>query len=414
MSATNPRRPAVSFPSALSSRERWLEPFDWYREMRAESPVRYDAERDLYDVFRYDDVKGVLDDDTVFSSDPLTMPDFEAELQQQDEQPPPVFDTMLFADPPEHSRLRGVVEEFFRPRAIRTMADEIEHLTEQYLDTAEATDSDEIDLVSALAYPMPVDVIATMLGVPTADRAQFKRWSDTLIERPTANTEAALEEFQERQQAVQREMSEYFSTLIETRQAEPQDDLITALIEAQADEKRLSDREMVGFCTLLLVAGNITTTNLITNAMRCLGNRPKLRSALAAGERDASRVIEETLRYRSPVQALFRVTTEPVELGGEEIPAESGVVVWLGSANRDEQVFDRAGEFVADRQPNQHLSFGYGTHYCLGAPLARLEAKVALSALFERFETIEPVDTDLQPIRSSFIYGVEEYPIRVR
>ncbi len=398
MSATNPRRPAINFPAALSSRERWLEPFDWYSEMRAESPVRYDAERDLYDVFRYADVKRVLDDDTVFSSDPLTMPDFEAEIQQQDEQPPPIFDTMLFADPPEHGRLRGVVEEFFRPRAIRTMTDEIEHLTEQYLDTVEATDSDEIDIVSALAYPMPVDVIATMLGVPTDDRTQFKRWSDTLIERPTAKTEAAMEEFQERQQAVQREMSEYFS----------------ALIEAQADEKQLSDREMVGFCTLLLVAGNITTTNLITNAMRCLGNRPKLRSALAAGERDPSRVIEEALRYRSPVQALFRVTTEPVALGGEEIPAESGVVVWLGSANRDEQVFDRADEFIADRQPNQHLSFGYGTHYCLGAPLARLEAKVALSALFERFETIEPVETDLQPIRSSFIYGVEEYPIRVR
>ncbi len=412
MSATNPRRPAVSFPAALSSRERWLEPFDWYREMRAESPVRYDAERDLYDVFRYADVKRFLDDDTVFSSDPLTMPDFEAEIQQQNQQPPPVFDTMLFADPPEHSRLRGVVEAFFRPRAIHAMAEKIDALTETYLSEAD-TDEGPFDLVSELAYPMPVDVIATMLGVPTTDRAQFKRWSDTLIKRPTATTEAALKAFQERQQEVQQEMSEYFSRLIDERRRAPKEDLITALINAEVDGQQLSERELVGFCTLLLVAGNITTTNLITNAMRCFTSRPELLDALRDGTQTLSTAIEEALRYRSPVQALFRVTTEPVVLGGEEIPAESGVVAWLGSANRDEQVFERADEFVADRQPNQHLSFGYGTHYCLGAPLARLESKVALSALFERFETIEQVDADLQPIRSSFIYGVEEYPIRV-
>jgi cytochrome P450 len=208
-------------------------------------------------------------------------------------------------------------------------------------------------------------------------------------------------------------MSEYFAELIEARRAEPRDDLITAILEAEVDGHRLSEREMVGFCTLLLVAGNITTTNLITNAVRCFTAQPGLLDELAAGEQTMSTAIEEALRYRSPVQALFRVTTESVDLGRREIPAGEGIVAWLGSANRDERTFDRVDEFVPGRQPNQHLSFGYGTHYCLGAPLARLEAQIALSSLLERFETIEPVDTDLQPIRSSFIYGVEEYPLQV-
>ena len=405
MSAADPSRPAVSFPEALAGREQWLEPFEWYEQMRAEAPVRYDETRELWDVFRYEDVKHVLDTDSVFSADPMNMPGFEQEVAESGEEPPPVFDTMLFADPPEHGRLRGVAQEFFQPRAIREQADRIEGVTEQYLDDLD----NEFDLVSELAYPMPVDVIAMILGVPTDDRAQFKQWSDTLIERPTAQTEA----YQQRQQNVQKEMGDYFSTLIEARRADPQDDLITAVLQAEVEDQRLSHRELVGFCTLLLVAGNITTTNLITNAMRCFTAQPGLLDELRAGEEKLSTAIEEALRYRSPVQALFRVTTEPVELGGHEIPKGEGVVVWLGSANRDERVFDRADDFVADRQPNQHLSFGYGTHYCLGAPLARLEAKIALESLLERFERIEPVDTDLQPIRSSFIYGVDGYPISV-
>ena len=410
MSAADPSRPAVSFPDALASRERWLEPFGWYREMRTNSPVSYDADRELWDVFRYADVKYILDNDSLFSSDPSNMPGFAEETADSEAEPPPVFDTMLFADPPEHGRLRGVVEEFFRPRAIGEQADQIRQSTEGYLDTLEG----EFDLVSEVAYPMPVDVIAMMLGVPTDDRAQFKQWSDTLIERPNAKTEAAMEAYQQRQQETQREMSEYFSRLIEARRQEPQDDLITAILDAEVDGHRLSEREMVGFCTLLLVAGNITTTNLLTNAMRCFTAQPGLLDDLRAGEVNLSTAIEEALRYRSPVQALFRVTTESVDLGGREIPAGEGVVAWLGSANRDERAFDRAEEFVADRQPNQHLSFGYGTHYCLGAPLARLEAKIAIESLLERFETIRPVDTDLQPIRSSFIYGVEEYPLRAQ
>jgi len=410
MSASDPQRPAVTFPKSLSSREAWLEPFDWYREMRADSPVRYDDDRELWDVFRYEDVKHILNTDATFSSDPSNMPGFEEELADSGGETPPVMDTMLFADPPEHDRLRGVVAEFFQPRAIGEQVDRIQRLTEEHLNEI---GGGEFDLVSELAYPMPVDVIAGMLGVPTDDRAQFKRWSDTLIERPNAKTEAAMEEYQQRQQQTQEEMSEYFSELIEARRAEPRDDLITAIIEAEVDGQRLSHREMVGFCTLLLVAGNITTTNQITNAMRCFTDQPGLLDDLRAGEVTLSTAIEEALRYRSPVQALFRVTTESTELSGREIPAGEGVVAWLGSANRDESVFDRPDEFVADRQPNQHLSFGHGTHYCLGAPLARLETKIALSTLLDRYETIEPVDTDLQPIRSSFIYGVEEYPVRV-
>jgi len=237
MSASDPQRPAVSFPETLSSREAWLEPFDWYREMRAESPVRYDEDRELWDVFRYEDVKHILNTDAVFSSDPSNMPRFEAEIAESEGEPPPVLDTMLFADPPEHNRLRGVVDEFFQPRAVREQADRIQRLTEENLDEVGER---EFDLVSELAYPVPVDVIAGMLGVPTDDRPQFKRWSDTLVERPDAQTEAAMEAYQQRQQETQEEMSEYFAELIEARRAEPRDDLITAILEAEVDGHRLS------------------------------------------------------------------------------------------------------------------------------------------------------------------------------
>ncbi|WP_222915543.1 cytochrome P450 [Natrinema sp. SYSU A 869] len=404
MSSTDPQGLQV-LPDELASREAWLEPFDWYREMRADAPVRYDPARRTWDVFRYEDVKRILADDDTFSVNPRLADEF-----QEPDRPEEglLFETMLFQDSPRHDELRGVVNDAFEPRALRELEPEIRDFATDLLSEAVTGEDGTMDLVETFAYPLPVVVIAELLGVPAEDRDRFKRWSNTLVE--AASTDEDTKEFTERQQAAQMEMASYFFEMIKDRRETPRDDLMTQLVTRErADGSRLSEEEALGTSILLLVAGNITTTNLITNAVRCFSNHDLFEEL--RGDADLQTAIEEVLRYRSPVQAMTRVATEDVTMQDETIEAGDRIIVWLGSANRDERQFDDPGTFVPDRTPNQHLGFGYGTHYCLGAPLARLEAAVAFEELLERTATIELVDTELQPTRSSLIYGVESLPV---
>lgn len=396
-----------AFPEALTSREAWLEPFDWYQEMRERAPVRYDTTRESWDVFRYDDVKAVLDDDKTFSVNPRNAADFQ---EPEEAGQGLIFDTMLFQDPPRHDELRGVVDEAFKPRTIRDLEPHLRELTSDLLDEVLADGTEEMDVVGDLAYPLPVIVIAELLGVPAGKRDQFKKWSDTLVSAASADEDT--EEFLERQQETQQEMAWYFMELIADRRENPRDDLISRIATAKLDDgSTLSQREALGMCMLLLIAGNITTTNLITNAVRCFNNSDLLND-FAGDESALTTAIEEVLRYRSPVQAMTRIAQTDATIQSETIEEGDRVVVWLGSANRDERTFDDADVFRPDRSPAQHLGFGHGTHYCLGAPLARLEAKVALSELLTRTNDIELLETKLQPTRSSFIYGVESLPIQ--
>ncbi|MCO8246629.1 MULTISPECIES: cytochrome P450 [unclassified Haladaptatus] len=404
MSSSNPQG-LQAFPDELSERKAWLEPFDWYREMREQEPVRYDPVRHVWDVFRYDDVKTILADDERFSVSPRNADGFQ---EPEGEEAGVMLDTMLLQDPPRHDELRGVVDDEFSPRSIRELEPRIRELTTELLDDI-LDNGDEIDLVEEFAYPLPVIVIAELLGVPAEDRDQFKTWSDAIVS--AASEDENTEEFYERQGEMRQEMAFYFVQLMEDRRENPQDDLISTLVNAEIDGEPLSHREILGTCILLLVAGNITTTNLITNAMRCFDEDDTFDS-LTGDDKALTTAIEEVLRYRSPVQAMTRVAMEDVTIGGETIEEGDRISVWMGSANRDERKFDDADEFRADRVPNQHLGFGYSTHYCLGAPLARLEAKVALSELFSRVSNITIPETTLEPTRSSFIYGVDSLPIR--
>lgn len=404
MSSSNPQG-LQAFPDELSEREAWLEPFDWYREMREQAPVRYDPTRGVWDVFRYDDVKVMLDDDERFSVSPRNADGFQ---EPEGEEAGVMLDTMLMQDPPRHDELRGVVDEEFSPRTIRELEPRIRELTTELLDDI-LDNGDEIDLVEEFAYPLPVIVIAELLGVPPEDREQFKQWSDAIVS--AASEDENTEEFYERQDEMRQEMAFYFVQLMEDRRENPRDDLISTLVTAEIDGEPLDHREILGTCILLLVAGNITTTNLITNAMRCFDEDDAFEE-LAGDDRALTTAIEEVLRYRSPVQAMTRVAMEDVTMHGETIEEGDRIVVWLGSGNRDERQFDDADEFHADRTPNQHFGFGYGTHYCLGAPLARLEAKVALSELLARVSNVTIPETTLEPTRSSFIYGVDSLPIR--
>ncbi|WP_323173617.1 cytochrome P450 [Natrialba sp. PRR66] len=400
--ATSGQAGPVAQPNALSTREARLNPFPWYQEMREETPIRYDKDRKCWDVFRYDDVYNVLHDPQTFSSErPLT-------AQANDEADGMVFETMLNTDPPRHDELRKVVDDPFKPGAVKHLAPHIRDITNEYIDAV--VDDNEMDIVADLATPLPVTVIAELIGVPSEDREQFKQWSDTIVEGPEAATVSA-ETVKEEQLQAQTEMATYFTELIEQRRAEPRDDLISDVIHAEVEGSTLSEGETLGFLALLLIAGNITTTNLITNAIRCFADL----SDGIESVRDVASLelaVEEVLRYQSPIQAVSRVATIDTQLDGHDIEAGDRIVVWNGSANHDSDQFDDPDTFVPDRSPNQHLAFGSGVHFCLGAHLARLEARVALSTLFDRFETMHVSETKLQPVESTFLYGVQRLPVQ--
>nr|WP_238717456.1 cytochrome P450 [Natronorubrum halophilum] len=308
---------------------------------------------------------------------------------------------MITTDPPEHDRLRGFVDERFQPGAVRDYQPQVEEVLGDLLDNLEG--EERFDFVDEFAIPFPVIVIAELLGIPAKRREQFKAWSDALVARPEDGTQEEMKRVQRERQQAQQEMGRYFATLLEERRGGDGDDLVTLAANAE----KLSRGEKVGFCMLLLLAGNITTTNLLTNAIWCFEEQG-MTDEIRTGEIDHKRAIEETLRYRSPIQSLKRIAVEDVELNGQQIQAGDVVTLWLGAANRDPEIFDEPEEFWPERHPNRHIAFGTGVHFCLGAHLARMEADVALKQLLERFERVETDLSNLRPLNA--LYGLESLP----
>nr|WP_256490496.1 cytochrome P450 [Haladaptatus sp. AB643] len=364
--------------------------------MRRDSPVHFNEERQRWDLFRYEEIDRILGDHEAFTSDRSVLADDSARASDEGGS---ILQTMISVDPPEHERLRGFVNERFQPGTLREYRPRIEELTEELLDDIEG--DDRIDFVDSFAVPLPVIVIAELLGIPSDRRDQFKEWSDALVARSTDGTD--IDRIRRERRQAQEEMGRYFAELLEERRGGDGDDLITLA----ATTEELTQKERVGFCMLLLLAGNITTTNLLTNAIWCLEEKGMM-DAVRTGEIDRKKVIEEVLRYRSPIQSLDRIALKDVELNGQQIQAGDVVTGWLGAANRDPELFDDPEEFRPERRPNRHIAFGKGVHYCLGAPLARLEADIALEALLDRFETVEADLTELQPL--SGLYGLESLP----
>ncbi|MGZ4163985.1 MAG: cytochrome P450, partial [Tumebacillaceae bacterium] len=239
-----------------------------------------------------------------------------------------------------------------------------------------------------------------------------KEWSDTLVKGPDVNTDEAFAAVIAERQAAQKELNDYFGHIIEARRKQPQDDLVTALVNAEINDEHLTDQELKAFCSLLLVAGNETTTNLITNSIRYFTEDAEVQTQVRNNPDLIPSTVEEVLRYYPPIVAIGRIATKDVEIGGQLIKAGDTVVSWSGSANRDEAKFADPTRFIPDRKPNPHLGFGFGIHFCLGAPLARLEAQVALKIMLERLPNMQFVHgTELQPIPSPFVFGVKQYPI---
>jgi cytochrome P450 len=314
---------------------------------------------------------------------------------------------MLNSDPPDHTRLRRLVAATFTMRRVEQLRPRVEEITEDLL--AGLAGRDEADLVDDFAFPLPVTVISELLGVPYADRDDFRAWTAALLS--TDGTEKIVE--------AGRAMAAYLRQLIAAKRATPVDDMLSALVHTrdETDGDRLTETELVSMAFLLLVAGHETTVNLIANGALALLNHPDQLAALRADPTLLPGAVEEFLRYDSPItNATLRYTVAPVEIGGVTIPAEEFVMIALASANRDDDRFAGADRLDVTRPAGGHLAFGHGIHFCLGAPLARLEGQLAIGRLLDRFPDLALAadPDDLRWRNSTLLRGLESLPVRLR
>jgi cytochrome P450 len=312
-------------------------------------------------------------------------------------------------DAPDHTRVRGLVSKAFTPRRVAALGERVARLVDELLDGALAKGS--LDVIRDLGEPLPAIVIAELLGVPAADHREFKQWSSELLaEGPGRAFQAGA---QERTAALFGRLRDYMRGIVAERRRAPGEDLISGLIEAQAERDALSEGELVSTSLLLLIAGHETTTNLIGNGLLALLRHPDQLERLLREPALLENAIEELLRYDSPVQATVRIATEDVALGDDVIPKDAAALVLLGAANRDPAVFVEPDRLDLARENVRHLSFGLGTHFCLGAGLARLEARTAFRALLARFPRLS-LATDAPEYRPNpFLRGLRSLPVRL-
>jgi len=389
----------VITPDQLMTPAVFADPYPVYRQLRAQYPLSYfvppgtipgfDDPVRPWALMRYDDVYGALRDHQTFSSEDPRAGRFGPKL------------VLIQDDPPRHTRFRRLVNKAFTPKRVEALAPWIAGVADELLDEM---GEGEVDVVQSYTIPLPVKVIARLLGIPGDDYVTFKRWSDAFLAAISMPTEQRAQNLME--------MVGYFGQMAAARRAHGADDLITALVEAEVEGEALEDWEVLGFCILLLIAGNETTTNLMSNMLHILADRPELWQQLREDRSLVEPVIEETLRYESPVQRLFRITTREVELSGVKIPQGADITIFYGAANRDPQAFPHPEEFRLDRDLRNHVAFGMGIHYCLGAPLARSEAQISLNAFLDRFPVItQGAAPAVRQTASHLIFGFRQLPL---
>ncbi|MFP2926000.1 cytochrome P450 [Pyxidicoccus sp. 3LG] len=374
-------------------------PYPFYAQAREHFPVLHEPNADMWLLFDYDSVKRALNDHEAFSSivetGSGTTPDW-----------------LVFSDPPRHSKLRAIVMRAFTPKSIASLEPRVRELSRELL--ASALERGELDLVADYAAPLPVMVIAEMIGIPISDRRRFLGWADIimLLSYTLSGGEAAARAL-EAHARTKDEMRLYLRDLANERRKAPKDDLLTRLVEAEVDGERLTEDELLGFFQLLLSAGTETTTNLISNATLSFLEHPEQLARLRAEPGLLPSAIEEVLRFRTPVQLAFRSTKREVELNGQKLPAGKLVLPMMGSANRDATKFKDPEVFDITRDPNPHIAFGHGIHFCLGAALSRLEGRVALTDLLERLQDLRLAsDTPWAPRKALHVLGPISLPLR--
>jgi hypothetical protein len=307
-------------------------------------------------------------------------------------------------DPPRHTRFRRLVNKAFTPRRIAGCEPWIEAIANELLDEIGGSES---DVVRGYTMPLPVKTIATLLGIPRERYETFKQWTDTVLGTDESATGDG-------RMGAAIEMMQLFGGIAAERRNQPANDLVTALVEAEFDGEHLQEWEILGFCILLLIAGNETTTNLMGNMLNMLAQRPDVWEQLKSDRSLVEPVIEETLRWESPVQMLFRKATRDVEVSGVHVPAGAQVAMCYGAANRDPSQWPEPDELRLDRNLRDHVAFGHGVHFCLGSPLARAEARITLNACLDRFSRIEPGSkTGKRQTGAQIVYGFKQLPLRL-
>jgi cytochrome P450 len=376
-----------------------------YRQLRDTMPVLHHPQARCWMLFDHASVKQALTDVATFSS----------RAHRQGHQP---FDWMIFQDPPRHTRLRNLVLKAFTPGTIAALEPRIAEIATRLLD--EIGTAPEFDAAAQFSTVLPMSVIAELLGIPAADRPRFQSWADATLGLALTLTggDAAIAAA-ERYGAASLEMNQYLTEFLAARtgSAPPvpgsaDDNLLNRLAAAEVEGQRLTHAEIFGFFQVLLVAGSETTTNLIGNTLICLLDHPDQRELLQRRPELLPSAIEESLRFRSPVQLVFRQTLRDVELHGQQIPEGELVLAILGSANRDASIFEDPDQFDITRDPNPHLAFGHGLHFCLGAALGRLEARIALRQFLDRFPNFAYADANWTPRPTFHVHGPASLRLR--
>ncbi len=395
------------------SPEFFASPYPFYDELRSEDPVHWSDRLGSWILTRYDDVTwALLNHQRLINSGRIaTILD---QLPEKDrERMRPLYHHfsggLIHSDPPDHTRVRTLVNKAFTPRAVESMRSRAEAIVNELLDTVEK--SEKMDVIRDFAYPLPTIVICDILGLPAKDREEFKRWSDGIIEL-TAVSPLTVEAADRARQSLV-ELREYFSSLVADRRKNPRSDMLSVLVAAEEQGDRLSLAELLSTSVTLLVAGHETTTHLIGNGLFALLQHPGQFQMLRDDPSLMAGAIEEFLRYDSPLQRQLRRASETMEMGGKQIREGDLVSVMLGAANRDPAAFPEPNRLDITRAENRHVSFGKGIHFCLGAPLARIEGPIALSALLSRFPRMRLAADSFEWQHDIAFRGLRALPIRL-
>ncbi len=370
------------------------DPYPIYAKWRSDKPIWWAEDVAGWVLSRYEDVRSILKDPAGFSSEV-------ASVRSRTTMSLP----LLHDDPPRHTSLRAIVNRSFTSKVMKAIESDVESVVEQLLDEIDA--GQPVDIAEALTIPLPVALIAHFMAIPFERKDDFKRWSDSLTATGTAKTMA------ERMPDILAMMS-FFRDEIPKRRAVPGDDLISKVISAEVAGEALTEETIVGYCQLLLIAGNETTTNLLSNLLSYIADHPEVWAVLREDTSKIEAAIEETLRFEPPVHWLSRVAVRDAEFHGQKVAKGEAVYTVLGAANRDPEHYDDPDTFRLDRPRSDHHTFGHGIHFCIGAPLARMEAHHALLGMLRRFSRIEHVlDAENERTHSSMLRGYHHLWLRL-
>jgi len=387
------------------------DPYPFYAELRSEDPVHWDESMGFWVLTRYADIASVYGD-TRFSRAQGLWRGFERLPEAEQSVAEPVYRTfsrtMFYADPPYHTRLRGLVNNAFTPTAVEQMRPHIQRIVDGLLGAVQT--KGEMDAIHELAHPLPILVITQMLGLPAQERGRFKQWSDDLF--AILGSVPHAPELMERAGRSLAELTNYLTALSEARRQQPQNDLLSALVGAMEEGERLTQEELIANVTILLSAGHETTSNLIGNGLLALLRNPDQMQKLRDDPELVPSAVEEMMRYDNPVQIAYRSAAEDVEIGGKCIRKGQLVNSILAAGNRDPERFSEPNRFDITRDEGRHLGFGLGIHFCIGAPLVRLEAQIAFSTILRRFRELRLATESWDWQEHPIFRGVKSLPLR--